>query len=330
MAAKKTDNSLEAALADIDKEWGAGSIFLLSDVPESDVPSMKTGILPLDRALGRGLPRGRMIEIYGPPQSGKSTIAMSTIAQAQVRGEICAWIDAEHALDVPYAQEIGMNTTKMLVSAPDTGEQAFYTMEKLCRSGEVSVIVVDSVAALLPRNMREAEYGDAMVGMHPQFLSKSVPKLIPALDNGVTSLIFINQLRESIGKQYGSPEYRPGGKAVPYYSSTCLDVRRIRTDKDSNDDPFSHRTRVKVTKHRSGIPYRTCEFDLELGRGVPRENWILDLAVETGLIVMTGSWFKEAGADKNFANGRAAVLAKMREDALFTDTLESQIMEAIA
>jgi len=250
MMAKDKTETIEEAMAAIDLAWGKGSIFLMAESPETDISCMGTGILSLDLALGvrAGIPRGRITEVFGPPQSGKTTIVLTTIAEAQKRGETCAFIDAEHAFDPEYARGLGVDPEKLLLTQPDTGEQAFFTMEKLCRTRQVSVIAVDSVAALLPRNMREGDYGDAFVGMHPKFMSQSVPKLVPVIDNGVTAVIFINQLRKSIGVQYGNPEYRPGGNAVPYYSSVGLDVRRLRTDKDKNDNPFSSRTKVKVVK----------------------------------------------------------------------------------
>lgn len=330
MVKEKTE-TLDEALATIDKEWGKGSIFVLAESPETDIECMSTGILPLDVALGvrAGIPRGRITEIFGPPQSGKTTIVLTTIAEAQKRGETCAFIDAEHAFDPAYARTLGVDPDRLLMSQPDTGEQAFFTMEHLCKTKQVSVIGVDSVAALLPRNMREGDYGDAFVGMHPKFMSQSVPKLVPHIDNGVTAVMFINQLRKSIGVQYGNPEYRPGGNAVPYYSSVGLDVRKIRTDKDKNDDPFSSRTKVKVVKSKVGIPYKVCEFDLEYGVGVPRANCIIDLGVEYGLIIQKGAWFATANGE-NIGQGKQNAIAWLNGHPEESAEIERQILEAVS
>ena len=274
--------------------------------------------------------RGRITEIFGPPQSGKTTIALTTIAKAQERGEICAFIDAEDAFDPDYATTLGADPDKLLVSQPTTGEEGFYIMEKLCRTGEISIIVVDSVAALLPRSMIEGEYGEAFVGMHPKFMSQSVGKLTHWISEGNTAVIFLNQLRESIGKTYGPTEYRPGGKAVPYYSSVGLDVRRIATIKDpKTDDPIASRTKVKVVKNKVGIPYRQCEFDIEYGIGVPRENRLLDLGLTYGLMLQKGAWFASAKTGENIGQGKAKAAAFLKDNPEFADELETEILGVV-
>lgn len=325
---EKKNETLDEALASIDKEFGAGSIFRLAEAPQIDIECIPTGILPLDLALppNRGVPRGRIVEIFGPPQSGKTTIVLTTIAEAQRRGETCAFLDAEHAFDPAYSRLLGVNPDTLLVSQPNTGEEAFFTMEKLCRTGEVSVIGVDSVAALLPRSMIEGDYGEAFVGMHPKFMSQSVGKLINWIDEGRSTVFFINQLRESIGKQFGPTEYRPGGKAVPYYSSVGLDVRRIETLKGTDGNPMASRTRVKVVKNKTGIPYRTCEFDLEYGVGVPRMNCILDLALDCGLVTLNGSWFATVHGEK-LGQGRTKALEWLHENTSAADDMEYEIKE---
>jgi recombination protein RecA len=325
---KTPSYSLETAMADIDKEYGTGAIFRMGEDPDFGIDCVSTGILPLDIALGKrgGLPLGRFTEIYGPQGSGKTTIVLSAIALAQAKGNTCAFIDAEHAIDPTYAAAIGVNVDELLIAQPDTGEEAFTAIEKLARTGEVSIIGVDSVAALLPRSMIEGNYGEAFVGMHPKFMSQSLGKLKGVASGGSTAIVFINQLRESIGKQFGSPEYTPGGKALGYYSSVRLDVRRIETLKDS-DGAFANRTRVKVVKNKVGIPYKMCEFDLEYGVGIPREGCLIDLGITYGLVIQNGSWFATADGEK-LGQGRSNAMHALFENTQLATELEGNIREA--
>lgn len=326
--AKKTEKTLDQALEHINSEFGSGSIFRLAEAPTFGIECMPTGILPLDLALGDrgGLPRGRITEIYGPLASGKTTILLTAIAEAQKRDETCAFIDAEHALDLDYAKALGVKVDDLLISQPMYGEEAFSIMEALAETETISIIGVDSVAALLPRGMIDGSYGDAFVGMHPKFMSQSLGKLVRVASGGDTAIVFINQLRENIGKTYGPSEYTPGGKALGYYSSVRLDVRRIATLKDSEDEAIANRTKVKVVKSKVGRPYQSCEFDIEYGVGVPRENCLVDLGVQYGLIVKKGAWFASADGE-NLGQGKAKATAHLVATPELADELERRIKE---
>lgn len=295
MAKKASDPSLDDVLDDINKTFGAGTIVRLSSEEVEQVETISTGILPLDLALGvGGLPRGRIVEFFGPPSSGKSTLAMHVIAEAQAQGLACAYIDAEHSIDPIYASRIGVELDSLFLSQPQFAEQGLEVTRRLVSSGKIAVVVIDSVAALVPRAEIEGEMGDAHVGLQPRLMGQALRKLNGIVFETNTLVIFINQLRESIGKMYGPSEYTPGGKALPYYASVRLDVRRIQTIKQG-DEATANRTRVKVVKNKVATPYKQAEFDLVYGLGVPKEGALIDCAVGLGLVKKSGSWLTYEG-----------------------------------
>lgn len=289
------DKALDMALGQIEKQFGKGSIMRMGDREVVSIPAISTGALALDLALGiGGLPRGRVVEIYGPESSGKSTLAMHVVAEAQRNGGVCAYVDAEHALDPVYAQSIGMDIDSLLISQPDTGEQALEITDMLVRSGALDVVVIDSVAALTPRAEIEGEMGDSHVGLQARLMSQALRKLTATLHKTNTIAIFINQLREKIGVMFGSPETTPGGRALKFYSSVRLDIRRIEAIKDGVE-VVGNRTRVKVVKNKVASPFKQCEFDIMYGKGISREGSVLDIAVDQDIVKKAGAWYTYEG-----------------------------------
>ncbi|SBW27471.1 recombinase RecA [Protofrankia symbiont of Coriaria ruscifolia] len=327
MAGLDREKALENALAQIDKQFGKGSVMRLGDDTRPPVQVIPTGSIALDVALGiGGLPRGRVVEIYGPESSGKTTVALHAVANAQAAGGIAAFIDAEHALDPDYAARLGVNTDALLVSQPDTGEQALEIADMLIRSGAIDIIVIDSVAALVPRAEIEGEMGDSHVGLQARLMSQALRKLTGALSHSGTTAIFINQLREKVGVMFGSPETTTGGKALKFYASVRLDVRRIETLKDGTD-AVGNRTRVKVVKNKMAPPFRTAEFDIVYGGGISREGSLIDMGVEHGIIRKSGAWYTYDG--DQLGQGKENARSFMRDNPDIANEIEKRIKEKL-
>src|SRR4051812_13980017 len=321
------DKALDTALAQIDKQFGKGSVMRLGDEVRAPIEVIPTGSVSLDVALGiGGLPRGRVVEIYGPESSGKTTVALHAVANAQRAGGIAAFIDAEHALDPEYANKLGVDTDALLVSQPDTGEQALEIADMLIRSGALDIIVIDSVAALVPRAEIEGEMGDSHVGLQARLMSQALRKITGALNTSKTTAIFINQLREKIGVMFGSPETTTGGKALKFYASVRMDVRRIETLKDGSE-PVGNRTRVKVVKNKVAPPFKQAEFDIMYGQGISREGGLIDVGVEVGLVRKAGAWYTYEG--DQLGQGKENARTFLRDNPDLADELEKKILEKL-
>ncbi len=320
------EKALDMALAQIDKQFGKGAIMKMGERTNMSIETIPTGALSLDLALGvGGLPRGRITEIYGPESSGKSTLAMHVVAEAQRNGGVCAYIDAEHAMDPVYAKAIGVDVDQLLISQPDTGEQALEIADMLCRSGAIDVLVIDSVAALTPRAEIEGEMGDSHVGLQARLMSQALRKLTGNLNKTRTIAIFINQLREKIGVMFGSPETTPGGRALKFYSSVRLDIRRIEALKDGAE-VVGNRTRVKVVKNKVSPPFRQAEFDIMYGKGISREGSLIDMAVDFGIVKKSGAWFTYEG--EQLGQGREKAKEFLRQNPEVTMEISDRVLTA--
>lgn len=322
--AKAKDAALARAMTEIERDFGAGSLMRLGDDPGSGVEAIPTGALALDLALGiGGVPRGRIVEIFGPESSGKTTLVYHIIAEAQKMGGVCAFVDTEHAIDPIYAGRIGVDTDELLVSQPDYGEQALQIVDVLVRSGAVDVVAVDSVAALTPRAELEGQMGETQVGLQARLMSQALRKLAGNLSRANTVCLFTNQIREKIGIQFGSPETQPGGRALKFYSSQRLDIRRIETLKDGTE-AVGNRVRVKVVKNKVAAPFRQAEFDIDYGVGVSREGSLIDLGIEHELVQKSGSFFSYG--DVRLGQGRANTKQFLADNPELGDEIESRIL----
>ena len=318
--------ALETALAQIEKNFGKGSAMRLGDKPPQDVEVIPTGSLALDMALGiGGLPKGRIVEIYGPESSGKTTLALHVVANAQREGGVAAFIDAEHALDPVYAKKLGVDTDSLIVSQPDNGEQALESADMLSRAGALDVIVIDSVAALVPKAEIEGEMGDSHVGLQARLMSQALRKMTGALAQAGTTAIFINQLREKIGVFFGNPETTTGGKALKFYASVRLDIRRVQTLK-SGDEAVGNRTRVKVVKNKMAPPFKSAEFDVLYGEGISKEGSVLDMALQCNVVKKSGSWFTYDG--DQLGQGRENVRQFLKDNPAVTEEIENKVKAA--
>jgi recombination protein RecA len=322
------EKALETTLGQIEKQFGKGSIMRMGESLTMGIEAIPTGAMSLDLALGiGGLPRGRIVELYGPESSGKSTLAMHLVAEAQRNGGICAYIDAEHAMDPVYARAIGVDIDSLLISQPDTGEQGLEIADMLVHSGAIDVVVIDSVAALTPRAEIEGDMGDSHVGLQARLMSQALRKLTGTLSKTGTIALFINQLREKIGVVYGSPEVTPGGRALKFYSSVRLEIRRVESIKDGAD-VTGNRTRVKVVKNKCAPPFRTAEFDIMYGTGISREGSILDVAVDLGIVKKSGAWYTYEG--EQLGQGRENAKQFLRESPELVVELDERIRQQVS
>jgi recombination protein RecA len=324
---KERNRAIEMAVSQIEKQFGKGSIMRLGQRDVATIPSIPTGSISIDYALGvGGMPRGRVIEIFGPESSGKTTLALQVIAQAQLRGGMAAFVDAEHALDAAYAGKLGVNLDNLLVSQPDNGEQALEIVEVLVRSNSVDVVVVDSVAALVPKAEIEGEMGEAQMGLQARLMSQALRKLTGVVSKSHTCLIFINQLREKIGVMFGNPETTTGGRALKFYSSVRVDIRRIASIKDG-DQVVGGRTRVKIVKNKLAPPFREAEFDVMYGEGISKEGDLLDLAVEKRIVEKSGTWFAFNG--ERLGQGRENVKQFLKDNPDTFRTIEERVRKEL-
>jgi len=321
------EKAVESAIGQIERQFGKGSIMKLGSRPIIDIPAISTSSLALDKALGiGGLPRGRVIEIYGPESSGKTSLALHAVAEAQRQGGIAAFVDAEHALDTVYSKKLGVNCDELLVSQPDTGEQALEITDMLVRSGAIDIIVIDSVAALVPRAEIEGEMGDSHMGLQARLMSQALRKLTGTISKTLTCLIFINQIRMKIGVVFGNPETTPGGNALKFYSSVRLDIRRIGAVKDGQEI-VGNRTRVRVVKNKIAPPFQEAEFDIMYGEGISKTGDLLDTGVETGDIEKSGSWYSYNG--ERIGQGRQNVKKFFEENTDIYDSALSKVRESL-
>ncbi|MBA4185722.1 MAG: recombinase RecA [Acidobacteria bacterium] len=327
MSIETKGKAIDAALANIEKKFGKGSIMRLGERPHEEVGSISTNCLSLDAAIGvGGFPRGRVIEVYGPESSGKTTLALQVVASAQKAGGIAAYIDAEHAMDPAYAEKLGVNIDELLISQPDSGEQALDIAETLVRSASVDVIVIDSVAALVPRAEIDGDMGDSHMGLQARLMSQALRKMTSIISNSNTCFIFINQLRDKIGVMFGSPETTTGGKALKFYASVRLDIRRIGAIKEG-DRVVGNRTRVKVVKNKVAPPFRETEFDIMYGEGISREGDLLDLAVNNNVVEKSGAWFSYSG--ERLGQGRENSKNLLKENREIFGRIEKEVKVAL-
>ncbi len=326
--ASERGKAVEAAILAIEKQFGRGSIMRLGSAERQQVDFIPSGSIALDLALGvGGIPRGRITEIFGPESSGKTTVCQHIIAEAQRRGGVAAFIDVEHALDPGYARACGVNVDELLVSQPDTGEQALEITETLIRSGGIDVVVVDSVAALVPRAEIEGEMGDSFVGIQARLMSQALRKLTGAVSRSNTSLVFTNQLREKIGVMFGNPEVTPGGRALKFYASVRLEIRRVETIKTGTES-VGNRVRVKVVKNKVAPPFRVAEFDVMYGEGISREGGLLDVGVAMNVVTKTGAWF--TFGETRLGQGREAAKVFLRENPAIATEIESRVRSGMS
>jgi recombination protein RecA len=321
------DKALDMALTQIERQFGKGSIMRLGEGAVRDVAAIPTGALSLDLALGiGGVPRGRIVEVFGPESSGKTTLALHVVAEAQRNGGKAAFIDAEHALDPVYAKALGVDVDELLISQPDTGEQALEITDMLIRSGALDVIVIDSVAALVPRAEIEGEMGQSHVGLQARLMSQALRKLAGTINRSDTTAIFINQLREKIGVMFGSPETTPGGRALKFYASTRIDIRRVESIKEGTD-AVGNRVKAKIVKNKVAPPFRIAEFDIMFGEGISREGSLLDVAVEQGIVAKAGAWYTYDG--DQLGQGREKSKRFLRENPEIAVQLQAKVLEAV-
>ncbi|NET57653.1 MAG: recombinase RecA [Symploca sp. SIO2E6] len=321
------EKALNMVLKQIERNFGKGSIMRLGDATRMKVETISSGAITLDLALGGGLPKGRIIEIYGPESSGKTTLALHAVAEVQKTGGVAAFVDAEHALDPTYSAVLGVDIANLLVSQPDTGEAALEIVDQLVRSAAVDIVVIDSVAALVPRAEIEGEMGDTQVGLQARLMSKALRKIAGNIGKSGCTVIFLNQLRQKIGISYGNPEVTTGGNALKFYSSVRLDIRRIQTLKKGSEGEYGIRAKVKVAKNKVAPPFRIAEFDIIFGKGISRIGCLVDLAEQTGVITRKGAWYSYSG--DNIAQGRDNTVQYLAENTEFAQNIDRQVREQL-